>query len=476
MGYWKFDEGTGTNAADSSGHGNNGTLTNGPTWSASPTNDISFTNPYALSFDGTDDYVDIPSNASLTLGNNATISLWVKLNSIPSGTHEIIGNDQGYTSGYLLSQYGADLSVYWKSGAPVGAATILSTGTWQHIVVTNGNGTMQIYSNGSPSGGTFTSGGAITFDQALRISSPTWPLDGLLDDVRIYSRALSAAEIAALAAGNHTTAVWDGSSSTNWETAANWDTSAVPDPFTHVIVRQAGSGSPVLAASVSGASLTIEASSSLDLSGFNFELNDGGAVKGGGTLKLKGNEVLSNLGNLATTSTGTVLYYGTGSFTGLTAGNNYNNLTINDGLVGYWKFDEGTGTSAADSSGHGNNGTLTSGPTWSASPTNDIIFTNPYALSFDGADDYVSAGSSATLNPSNAITLSAWVYPNSTSVAGGIISNSLASTNFNGYNLFPIVMGTFIAILAMVAAMVVRLSHTVLQRGNTLCAHMMVLM
>ena len=55
MGYWKFDEGTGTLTADSSGHGNNGTLTSDPTWSASPTNAISFTNPYALSFDGTDD-------------------------------------------------------------------------------------------------------------------------------------------------------------------------------------------------------------------------------------------------------------------------------------------------------------------------------------------------------------------------------------------------------------------------------------
>ncbi|MEK7563067.1 MAG: hypothetical protein AAB544_01610, partial [Patescibacteria group bacterium] len=60
-----------------------------------------------------------------------------------------------------------------------------------------------------------------------------------------------------------------------------------------------------------------------------------------------------------------------------------------DSLVGYWKFDEGTGPSAADSSGHGNNCTLTNGSTWSADPTNDISFTNPYALSFDGTDDYV---------------------------------------------------------------------------------------
>ena len=78
-----------------------------------------------------------------------------------------------------------------------------------------------------------------------------------------------------------------------------------------------------------------------------------------------------------------------------------------DSLVGYWKFDEGTGTLAADSSGHGNNGTLTGGPTWSASPTNSITFTNPYALSFDGVDDYVSIADADVLDPGDTFTLSA---------------------------------------------------------------------
>ena len=41
------------------------------------------------------------------------------------------------------------------------------------------------------------------------------------------------------------------------------------------------------------------------------------------------------------------------------------NLTGSTGLVGYWKFDEGSGTSAADSSGTGNTGTLNNTPTWS---------------------------------------------------------------------------------------------------------------
>jgi len=53
LAYWKFDEGSGTTAGDSSGNGNDGTLVNGPTW-------VSGRHGMALSFDGVDDYVEIP--------------------------------------------------------------------------------------------------------------------------------------------------------------------------------------------------------------------------------------------------------------------------------------------------------------------------------------------------------------------------------------------------------------------------------
>ena len=51
---------------------------------------------------------------------------------------------------------------------------------------------------------------------------------------------------------------------------------------------------------------------------------------------------------------------------------------IGSGLVGYWKFDEGSGTTAADLSGSGNNGTLVNGPSWTQGQVNG-------ALSFDGS-------------------------------------------------------------------------------------------
>ena len=69
-----------------------------------------------------------------------------------------------------------------------------------------------------------------------------------------------------------------------------------------------------------------------------------------------------------------------------------------DGLIGWWKFDETSGTVAYDSSGNGNNGSLRNGPTW----TNGKI---GGALSLDGVDDHVLT----TLKSPSNFTISAWV-------------------------------------------------------------------
>ena len=69
MGIWLFDEGKGDAAEDASGNGNNGEL-NGATWDKGK-----FGN--ALSFDGTDDFVEIQPSASLDTRKNITISAWI---------------------------------------------------------------------------------------------------------------------------------------------------------------------------------------------------------------------------------------------------------------------------------------------------------------------------------------------------------------------------------------------------------------
>jgi len=71
-------------------------------------------------------------------------------------------------------------------------------------------------------------------------------------------------------------------------------------------------------------------------------------------------------------------------------------------LVGHWKFDETSGSTAEDSSGNGNNGTLVNGPVW----------TGNGALSFDGMDDYVEFPDSNTLKFDKNLSISVWIYLN----------------------------------------------------------------
>ena len=80
--------------------------------------------------------------------------------------------------------------------------------------------------------------------------------------------------------------------------------------------------------------------------------------------------------------------------------------TQTPGLAAGYAFDEGTGTTAADASGHGIVGTLTNGPGWSTG-----IYGN--ALNLDGVNDYVDLGNPAALQLTGSMTISAWIYSSS---------------------------------------------------------------
>ncbi|MCB9991475.1 MAG: DUF1566 domain-containing protein [Rhodospirillales bacterium] len=76
------------------------------------------------------------------------------------------------------------------------------------------------------------------------------------------------------------------------------------------------------------------------------------------------------------------------------------------GLIGHWKLDETSGTSAVDSSGNGNNGSMQNGLDAGNDSVTGKIDT---ALDFDGGDDYINAGNDASLNITGSITLASWV-------------------------------------------------------------------
>ncbi len=81
-----------------------------------------------------------------------------------------------------------------------------------------------------------------------------------------------------------------------------------------------------------------------------------------------------------------------------------------DGLVGYWKMDETSGTTAADSSGSGNDGIHNNSPTISSDTPSAIKFTNPRCLSLNGTDQGVDVDSFSWSADGDPISVSFWVH------------------------------------------------------------------
>ena len=203
VGYWNFDENSGTVANDSSGGAHNGTLTNGPVWSAGNTG-------AAVTFDGTDDFVGLGD--VLDMGtNDFTISAWVKSTSTAPGVtrNGIIykrTTSSSVNAGYKLSMPNGAFNFNIADGTNYKELTSGSgynDGNWHNVVaVADRASTMKLYVDGILIGstdennvgnidsttnlaiGALNTGGAVTYQQ----------FNGSIDEVRIYNRALSQEE------------------------------------------------------------------------------------------------------------------------------------------------------------------------------------------------------------------------------------------------------------------------------------------
>lgn len=205
----KLDETSGTTASDSTGHNFSGTLTNGPTWTASGKLGR------ALSFDGSNDYVALPTGAVNGL-TSATFSAWVYLNSVTTNSRIFdfgSGNVSGTTGSYMFLtprgtsavRFAITIAGYGSEQSIVGNAA-LPSGAWTHVAVVLNGDTGTLYVNGTQVGQntgmtlTPSSLGNSTQNWLGRSQYPPDPyLNGRIDDFRIYSRPLSGVEVSSLA-------------------------------------------------------------------------------------------------------------------------------------------------------------------------------------------------------------------------------------------------------------------------------------
>jgi len=211
VGYWAFDETTGTTASDSSGYGNDGTV-NGATWTTGKVNG-------ALSFDGTNDRVEIPGSTSLSLDTNqVTFATWLYADTLDSSWSTVMQRSNAAGNWYDWQIY-ARASDAPTSYHPVcridfgGSMTneqvegdiVLQPDTWYYLACTYDGTALKFYIDGTLRNTTPMIGGTIpnSGNDVWLGGNDIWGeyFDGILDETRIYNQALSQAEIQALMEG-----------------------------------------------------------------------------------------------------------------------------------------------------------------------------------------------------------------------------------------------------------------------------------
>jgi glucose/arabinose dehydrogenase len=192
-----FEEGAGRSVGDASGRGNRGTIS-GAAWTAAGKHGK------ALSFDGVNDWVTAADSASLDLRRAMTLSAWVKPD-VPSRPWQtlIAKESAGFLSYALYASGEVPRSNGWWGDSALYAprGRTLRAHAWTHVALTSAGGTMRLYLNGRRVRSKRIRGILRPSAGALRIAgNAVWRgrfFDGVLDDVRIYNRALTAAKVRA---------------------------------------------------------------------------------------------------------------------------------------------------------------------------------------------------------------------------------------------------------------------------------------
>ena len=193
---------------DLSGFNDNGLLGNGTTANM-PVYD--YYNKGSLSFDGSNDYITIPSSASIKNTSSLTLEAWIYISNSMNYYGGIFGKGTTDTDEeYCLVVHSVNSKVYMdvgSSGGPYTDATFsFSLNTWYHIIGTHeraaGSSAIKIYVNGSllssstvnPTTAVNDNSTAVTIGS--RFSTGGSPWNGKIANAKIYTRTLSAAEVA----------------------------------------------------------------------------------------------------------------------------------------------------------------------------------------------------------------------------------------------------------------------------------------
>ncbi len=197
---YNFDANSGTTLADVTGRGHDGAIF-GATWSATGGKSGG-----ALSFDGANDWVTIADAADLDLTTGMTLEAWVRPAAVDGWRTVLLKESVGPPAGLAYGLYanGADTNrpgAFANTGGGDQSArgtARLAANAWAHLAATYDGVTLRLYVNGAEVGSKPVTQALRQTGNPLRIGgNAVWGeyFQGLIDDVRVYDRALSAAEV-----------------------------------------------------------------------------------------------------------------------------------------------------------------------------------------------------------------------------------------------------------------------------------------
>jgi hypothetical protein len=475
LAHWKLNQTSGTVATDSSLSTNHGTYTNGVV--------LGSTGPYpgagsdAANFDGVNDYVATANEYLYDLSGPLSVAAWIKVDTFTKQWQAIV--TKGDTAWRLLrddTNNGVTFACTGLSTLRVASVASVNDGAWHHVVGVYTGSQLQMYIDGvldnsvASTGAISRNGYSVQIGRNAEVASKEF--DGRIFDVRIYSVALSAADVAELygAIGvwklNETSGTTAADSSVfakngTLSGSANWSTDCgglgvfdFNGSSNYISTTNASHLQPTSAVTIAawvkgnswGAGTDVDMilrkgeanpnNYALAISDGRVELlldgSDGSGIRGntvlsagqwyhvaavwdGSTVRLFVNGVLDNT---PPSRTGTIgadtrpLYIGGRSgadfFDGMIRDVRIYNRAVYDseiqklaGLLGHWMFDEGSGTTAADSSGQGLNATLSGGAGWTTTCAGDT------AMSTNGTGGI--AQTNGPFTPPDAGTVAFWM-------------------------------------------------------------------
>ena len=403
VGHWKFDEGSGNTLHDSSGNGNDGTLQNmgAGSW-------VDGISGKALEFDGANDRVWVPDSNSLSVERgDFSVEVWVNTTQVHSDDNGMVILDkypQGSRPWFIRLR--KDGHVQFRCDGSVQSGEVVNDGTWHHLLGLRRGQVIELYVDGALSGRAASN---TMNDNPVALtmgatSMNTRYFEGKIDEVCIYPRALSAADV-----GQHFRR--DGFSRKGVVSSVPiekpgdeiWDLLSVNkeeeiDSYVNVSVIDAATNTTVDGFdNLSG--------SSIDLAALN-ELGFGSIIL---RAYFEGN------GNhTAFLNSWGVEWRAENAWRDSFAGDGKTNRSLSaDGdTVALWHFDEGTGNDLGDSGSNNNHGVLHNfqhdeGSGWAEGRIGGC-------LRFDGVDDHVEIPFDNSLQlDADDFTVEAWIRTSS---------------------------------------------------------------